>query len=97
MSKTANYQRMERLIREYHQSGQSQAAFARAHSISEGQLYYWLRKFSKPASTEQDPTPEPTSGFIPLTATAPDREDLKPMIIRLGEDITIEIPVSCLR
>jgi len=88
---------MERLVKEYRQSGQGQAAFAQAHGITESKLYYWLRKLGEPTCGKAESATEKPSGFIPVTTTKPTNEDSRPMIIRIGEDITIEIPVSCLR
>ena len=96
MSKTTNYKRMERLVQEYRQSGQGQAAFAQAHGITESKLYYWLRKLGEPTSGKAESATEKPSGFIPITAPQPPSDDSTSMIIRLGRDITIEIPVSCL-
>ncbi|RAV27394.1 IS66 family insertion sequence element accessory protein TnpA [Sinomicrobium soli] len=97
MSKTTNYKRMERLVKEYRQSGQGQAAFAQAHGITESKLYYWLRKLGEPTCGKAESATEKPSGFIPVSTTKPASAKATSMIIRIGEGITIEIPVSCLR
>lgn len=45
MSKTADYQRMERLVKECHQSGQGQATFAKFHGITESKFVNWAILF----------------------------------------------------
>lgn len=88
MSKSSESTRMHKLVSAYHNSGQSQKAFAQAHGLTKGKLHYWIKKLLK----ESIPSPE-TSSFIPLEMTSRESSSSKVITIRTSDGLEIQIPM----
>lgn len=89
MSKSSESARMHKLVSAYHNSGQSQKAFAQSHGLTKGKLHYWIKKFSK----ESIPSSETSSPFIPLEMTGTEPCSSKVIIIRTTDGLEIQIPM----
>ena len=82
---------MQKLVKAYKASGQSQKAFAATHGVSKSKLHYWITKLSKPSKVLPRDT---ESSFVPIEITASPLEKTdKVILIRLVSGIEIEIPV----
>jgi hypothetical protein len=55
---------MARLVARWRKSGESRAAFARRHGVSEWSFWYWCRKLSDPI-----PAQAATPLFVPVRVT----------------------------
>lgn len=80
---------MRNLVSLYQSSGQSQKAFAKSHGLTEGKLYYWVKKFSKENTT----TSVASSSFIPVEMTSTESCSSKAIIIRTSDGLEIQIPM----
>lgn len=86
MSRLSESKRMEELVSSYHSSDQTRRDFAKAHGVTEGKLYYWIKKLSTPIVEESLPE------FIPLDLSLPIRGS-KHVIIRMPDGMEIQILV----
>jgi len=81
--------KMRKLVSLYHISGQSQKSFAQSHGLTEGKLYYWIKKFSK----KELSSPEASNTFIPIDISEPEESSCKTILIRMPNGLEIEIPI----
>lgn len=90
MTKKATASQMHNLVKKFQASGESQKAFAAAHGLKEGKLYYWVCKLSKP---EQSAVPlmTPKKDFVAIEVTP--EQEAGSIMIRLKSGVEIEIPL----
>ncbi len=91
MSKETNASKMEKLVKAYLLSGQSQKAFAAAHGVSENKMYYWIKKLSNTNSSTSKKESSKTD-FVPISVT-PINIPKGVIVIRCISGVEIEIPV----
>lgn len=48
MTKKVNASRMQKLVKEFRDSGRSQKEFAAAHGLTPGKMHYWVSKTARP-------------------------------------------------
>ena len=61
MDRLSKRSRCSDLVSRWHSSGQSKAAFCRAHDLSECQFHYWCNRLREDADTDRQ------SGFAQVT------------------------------
>ena len=88
MTKKDTASRMRKLVGQFKDSGQSQKAFAAAHGIKEGKLYYWISKLSRP---QQSAKGTPKKDFVALEVAS--GQESRCIMIRLKNGVEIEIPL----
>ena len=88
MTKKDTASRMRKLVGQFKDSGRSQKAFAAAHGIKEGKLYYWISKLSKP---QQSVTVTPKKAFVDIEVSS--GQESRCIMIRLKSGVEIEIPL----
>jgi hypothetical protein len=77
---------MARLVAQWRQSGESQAAFARRHRLPTWTFWYWCRKLACEAASAA-PAGAPT--FIPVEVTPPSNAPVIEVVLRSGERLQI--------
>ncbi len=90
MTKKVNASRMQKLVKEFRDSGRSQKEFASAHGLTPGKLHYWVSKTARPERSAA-PSIFPKKGFVAISLTP--EHGGRNIVIRLKSGVEIEIPV----
>jgi transposase-like protein len=91
MPSTPSPRRMARLVAQWRQTGQSQAAFARRHHIPTWTFWYWCRKLAR---EEASAAATDAPAFIPVDVAPPSNTAVIEVVLRSGERLHISADAS---
>jgi transposase-like protein len=89
MPSTQSRRRMARLVAQWRQSDESQAAFARRHHLPPWTFWYWCRKLAREAASA---TGTPT--FVPVDVAPVSSAPVIEVVLRSGERLQIGADAS---
>jgi len=92
MIKKRTSARMARLVRQWRQSGESQASFARHHQIPTWTFWYWCRKLAAEPKPTRDDVPAPT--FVPVRMATDTPAPVIEIVLSGGERLHIRAEAS---
>jgi transposase-like protein len=75
-------------VADFEASGQTGAAWARAHQVTRGQLYYWRARLSRKGSAS------PEGRFVPVHLEDPPEEPSAPLVVQVGA-VRVEVRRGC--
>jgi hypothetical protein len=87
MVKKRTSARMARLVRQWRQSGESQASFARCHQIPGWTFWYWCRKLSDESTTAAADTG--ASMFVPVRVASDPPAAVVEIVLNSGERLQV--------
>ena len=91
MSSTQSPRRMARLVAQWRQSGESQAAFARCHHVPTWTFWYWCRKLAR---EDASAGPIGAPAFVPVDVAESSSAPVIEVVLRSGERLQIGADAS---
>lgn len=85
-SRSAEFWRQ--LMKKWKASGESQRAIAEAAGVSVHTFQYWRAKLQAADAAR----PRSPSAFVEVTANTPERSEVMPCRVRVGDGVLIELP-----